>query len=271
MNKQVCKYSIIRFQPYPETEEFANIGIVLYATAAKRLEFRLLDSKQHARITDFFDPSCKAALVQTAKMVRLQAYLAEQASDGADMYADLTRSREDIVRFSNSRVLFCTDPAATVDTLFAHYINRSFIREPSHEDRMKRQVRDLLERYNLGEQYKEGIIGEADKYEVRFPFVCQASKKTIIKPIHFKHEKPSQLIDHGLAWLGKIQQLRKYHFIKPDDILFTYAAPNADQAKLSEAFYDIKSQIESEGIAMTDINRPEFIVDFANSKAPAIL
>jgi len=65
--------------------------------------------------------------------------------------------------------------------------------------------------------------------------------------------------------------LRKYHFIKPNDILFAYAAPNADQGKLYEAFYDIKSQIESEGIAMTDINRPEFIVDFANSKVPAIL
>ena len=72
MNKQICKYSIIRFQPYPETEEFANIGIVLYATASKRLEFRLLDSKQHIRITHFFDPVCKDVFVQTNKIIRAE-------------------------------------------------------------------------------------------------------------------------------------------------------------------------------------------------------
>ncbi len=54
MIQQVCKYSIIRFQPYPETEEFANIGIVLYATVSKRLEFKLLDTKQHTEGHAFF-------------------------------------------------------------------------------------------------------------------------------------------------------------------------------------------------------------------------
>jgi len=30
------------------------------------------------------------------------------------------------------------------------------------------------------------MIGEADKYEVRFPFVYKNTKQTVIKPIHFK-------------------------------------------------------------------------------------
>jgi hypothetical protein len=50
---------------------------------------------------------------------------------------------------------------------------------------MKRQVRDLLNHCNLGEKYKEGTINEADKYEVRFPFVCKnTNQTTVIKPIH---------------------------------------------------------------------------------------
>ncbi|WP_432744238.1 DUF3037 domain-containing protein [Methylobacter sp. G7] len=268
MNKQICKYSIIRFQPYPETEEFANIGIVLYATASKRLEFRLLDGKQHARITGFFDPMCKDVFVQTSKIIRaeidrIKHFLEETVGGDIDLYAELIRCREDIIRFSNSRVLFCTDPVATVDKLFDHYIHRSFIHEPGHEDKMKKQVRDLLDRSNLGEKYKEGTIGEQDKYEVRFPFVCQNTKKTVIKPIHFKHEKPSQLIDHGLSWLAKIQQLEKYRFIRPDEILFTYDAPDNSQSNLFAAFNEIKKQIESEGILMADIKRIDDIVKFA--------
>ncbi len=70
MNKQICKYSIIRFQPYAETEEFANIGVVLYAAASKRVEFRLLEAKQHARITHFFDPVCREAFTQVSSIIR---------------------------------------------------------------------------------------------------------------------------------------------------------------------------------------------------------
>lgn len=268
MNKQICKYSIIRFQPYPETEEFANIGIVLYATASKRLQFRLLDSKHHARITNFFDPMCKDVFVQTSKIIRaeidrIKKILDETVFDDVDLYAELIRCREDIIRFSNSRVLFCTDPVATVDKLFEHYIHRSFIHEPRYEEKMKKQVRDLLDSSNLGGKYKEGTIGEADKYEVRFPFVCKSGKQLVIKPIHFKQDKPSLLIDHGLSWLAKIQQLEKYNFIKPDHILFAYDAPDESQSNLFGAFNEIKKQIEKEGVVMADIKRNDYIVEFA--------
>jgi hypothetical protein len=268
MNKQICKYSIIRFQPYPETEEFANIGIVLYATASKRLEFRLLDSKQHIRITHFFDPVCKDVFVQTSKIIRaeierIKKLLDETAAVDVDFYGELIRCREDIIRFSDSRVLFSIDPVATVEKLFEHYIHRSFIHEPYHEETMKRQVRNLLDHYNLGKKYREGTIGEADKYEVRFPFVCKNTKQTVIKPIHFKHEQPSQLIDHGLSWLAKIQQLGKHRFIRPDEILFAYDAPDESQSNLFAAFNEIKELIEKEGVVMADIKHDEDIVKFA--------
>ena len=268
MNKQICKYSIIRFQPYPETEEFANIGIVLYATASKRLEFRLLDGKQHARITGFFDPKCKDIFVQTSKIIRaeierIKKFLDETAGVDVDLYGELIRCREDIIRFSDSRVLFSIDPVATVDKLFEHYIHRSFIHEPGHEEKMKKQVRELLDSRNLGKKYREDTIGEADKYEVRFPFVCKNTKQTVIKPIHFKQDKPSLLIDHGLSWLAKVQQLEKYHFIRPDEILFAYDAPDNSQSNLFAAFNEIKQQIESEGIEMADIKRNDDIVRFA--------
>jgi hypothetical protein len=71
------------------------------------------------------------------------------------------------------------------------------------------------------------------------------------------------LIDHGLSWLAKIQQLEKYRFIQPNEILFAYDAPDDSQSKLFAAFNEIKEQIESEGIVMADIKRNEDIVKFA--------
>jgi len=265
MKKQVCKYSIIRFQPYPETEEFANIGIVLYVPAFQRLEFRLLDSKHYARITHFFDPVCKPVFIQSSKVIhaeieRIKGFM---RNTDIDLYAELIRGREDIIRFSANRALLCSDPLAEVNQLFERYVHRSFLHEPSYEEKMKKQVRDLLVQYQLGDRYKESLIGESDKYEVRFPFVSQDANQVIIKPVHFKHDKPSQLIDHGLSWLGKIQQLSKLGFIAPNKILFTYNAPNHNQKQLYNAFSDIKQQIEAEGIVMSDVDNTEKIVKFA--------
>jgi len=181
-----------------------------------------------------------------------------------DLYSELIRDREDIIRFSGNRALFCSDPVATVDQLFEHYVHRSFLSEPGYEEKMKKQVRDLLNQYQLSEQYKEGRIGEEDKYAVKFPFINQVTKRTIIKPIHFKHDKPSQLIDHGLTWLGKIQQLHKLGFITPDQFLFTYNAPCENQKKLYDAFSEIRQQIENEGIFMTNVDNQDDIVRFAS-------
>jgi len=265
MKKQVCKYSIIRFQPYPETEEFANIGIVLYVPATKRLEFRLLDSKHYARITHFFDPVCKPVFIQSIKVIHAEI---ERIKDfmhntNIDLYAELIRDREDIIRFSANRALLCSDPVVVVNQLFERYVHRSFLHEPSYEEKMKKQVRDLLVQYQLGDRYKEGSIGDTDKYEVRFPFVSQGDKKTIIKPIHFMHNKPSQLIDHGLSWLGKIQHLNKLGFITLDKILLTYKAPDNNKNQLYDAFSDIKKKIESEDIVMVDVSEQNEIVKFA--------
>ncbi len=47
-------YSIVRFAPFAETEEFANVGIVLSAPAIKRMEYRLA-SEHLERVNRFFD------------------------------------------------------------------------------------------------------------------------------------------------------------------------------------------------------------------------
>ena len=269
MNRQICKYSIIRFQPYAETEEFANIGVLLYVSAAKRIEFRLLDGKQHTRITHFFDPECKEVFIQTVKIIRdeierIQKLLEFGTRFEVDFYEDLLRSREDIVRFSDSRVLFSTDPVATIDKLFNHYVHRSFIQEPGFEDLMKSQVRDLLVSRQLGGKFKDASVGTVDKYEVKFPFVRSLGELKVIKPIHFRHDKPTPLIEHGIKWLSKVQQLQKYRFIQPEQILFAYQAPDSNQVTLFNAFNEIKQQADQLGVVMTEITATDVIVDFAS-------
>jgi len=52
--KYSCLYSIVRFAPHAETEEFANVGIVLTAPAYGRMEYRLA-RRNWKRVNQFFE------------------------------------------------------------------------------------------------------------------------------------------------------------------------------------------------------------------------
>jgi hypothetical protein len=52
MTKFACQYALLRFRPFAETGEFANVGIVLLAPEARFFGFRLLN--RYGRITQFF-------------------------------------------------------------------------------------------------------------------------------------------------------------------------------------------------------------------------
>ena len=127
MNKIKCNYSIIRFLPYTETGEFANIGIVLYIPASQRLVYKLLNPEQHERITNFFKLINKSVFSDTlqiilAELERIKNFLSQNNTNEVNLYNELIRPREDIIRYSENRVLLSTEPYIKVDDLFKDYV-----------------------------------------------------------------------------------------------------------------------------------------------------
>ncbi|MFI3215315.1 MAG: DUF3037 domain-containing protein [Methylococcales bacterium] len=257
INRQVCNYSIIRFQPYQETGEFGNIGIVLYAHDSRVLRFKLLSGREHKRITNFFEPlelSIYSEIIKylNAKLTKPQHTL--------EFYDELIRPRESIVRYSNNRVLFSENVDETLNELFEHYVKRSFAHHESFEREMQNRLTSLFRENNLESKFIEGDIGN-EKYKVKFPFIDKQGNKAV-KPIHFCHSESRKIIEHGGTWLMKVKQLNRGGFVKPESVLFTYRAPNESQGILFEAFCDIKEQIEDTGITMAHIEQPQAILNF---------
>lgn len=265
MNRQLCKYSIIRFQPFVETEEFANIGIVLYLPEKNELHFKLLSAKEHERITHFFKPLKREVFVATVQIIRteleqLQTLLTHSTKTAINLYDELIRPRDSIIQYSQNRALLSMDIQQSLTDLFEHYVKRDFAYKENYEEIMKKRIHALLKEHGLEKQFKNGCLGD-NKYKVNLPFVDDVHYAAI-KPIHFRHSDPKSLIDHGLTWLMQITQLRRWSFINPENILFTYNAPEEQNSLLFEAFSDVKMQIEDEGILMTDINEPDSVKAF---------
>jgi Protein of unknown function (DUF3037) len=269
MNRQLCKYSIIRFQPFVETEEFANVGIVLYVPTTRNLHFKLLSAREHERITHFFRPLNKAIYTATlqimrAELERVQALLTQSLSEKMDFYDELIRPREDIIQYCKNRVLYSTDINQTVSDLFERYVKRDFAHNEQHEEEMRKRIYGLLINCGLQGRFKNDYVGDENKYKVNLPFVDR-NRQAAIKPIHFKHPDSNQLINHGVEWIGKITQLKRYGFIEPKNVLFTFSAPDDRCGVLFDAFSDVKSQIEDMGILMADINAEDAIAQFVRS------
>lgn len=242
--------------------------MILFATASKRLEFKLLEGRDHKRITDFFDPLVKDVFTHTVKIIGAEIERIKKAMEvpgfDAGLYDELTRCREDIVRFSDSRVLFSANPEKTVDQLFQHYVERSFAYEPSYEEQMRKQLRELLISRNLGELYKQDTIGDTEKYKVNFPFVRKSDRRKVIKPIQFLNADPTALIDHGREWLTKVEMLKKFGFIEPQQVLFAYKTKQPSEGSLFNPFDEVQEMADSLGVQMIDIIASDKIVEFAN-------
>ena len=107
MSKTACQYAIVRFMPYVETGEFANVGILMMAPAASYFGFELL-TRRHGRITTFFEELdtkvfCHAMVELKEELERVHSLLKSQGFDprlktnnlelAKRMFAEVLRTR----------------------------------------------------------------------------------------------------------------------------------------------------------------------------------
>lgn len=124
--KYACIYCIVRFSPFTETEEFANVGIVLTAPAIRRMEYRLASENLH-RVNHFFGCAPVFAKALETAENELNAVHAMTANAQEDQIVNhfrfLTEPKESLIRFSSMRSILVDDFDATLEELFGRYIN----------------------------------------------------------------------------------------------------------------------------------------------------
>ena len=120
-------YSIVRFAPFAETEEFANVGIVLLAPAIRRMVYRLA-SERLERVNHFF--GCAPVFAKALEMAKneLDAVSAMTTTAQEDQIVNhfrfLTEPKESLISFSSMRSILVDDVDTTLEELCAHYISR---------------------------------------------------------------------------------------------------------------------------------------------------
>jgi len=273
MKKFACQYAIVRFLPYMETGEFANVGIVMLCPDAGFFEFKLLARVR--RITAFFEELDSGIYRRAAndfkqELKRIRNWLVQQPERKMDvelarhLFGELTRQREAMMRFDNVRVVLADDPAQQLDELFGHYVERNFATKAYQELLLDKSVRRVLTDAKLNKQYRPETLGEATKYHAKLPFVHREGERAVkaIKPLYLAHEDPAQIYDHGWAWFGRVNMLRTLHLL-PDQVLLPVQGPVEARGERFDMFQEITAKMAANDVLVVPSIQTERIVEFA--------
>lgn len=279
MNKLACQYALLRFRPFVETGEFANVGVVLLCPEGRFIGFKLL--KTYSRITRFFNQLdgkvyLNAMALFTEELERFCLYLRSNALEGSrltvdvqlavNLFAELTRTRDAMLHFDERRVVLTDDPKAKINELFNHYVERNFVTKAYQERLLENAVRRLLFQGDsiISSQYCPEKVGTAD-FIVNFPFVRKSdgTADRIIKPLYLAQEDTTKVLNHGGLWVDKVKRLRKRNAL-PKNVLFPLAAPKCD-SKAFLAYEEIRQELVDVGVEVTMATDAQGILAFASN------
>ena len=262
----VARYSIIRFLPYAETEEFANVGIVMFAPTARYFDFQL--SNKWRRLSGFFDKLDRRVFAQgvtafSEELARTRD-MAGQAS-AQWVFDDLVRPREALFRFSAVRAVMAKSPQAKLNELFDHYVEHDFTTPEYQEKLIEKAVRGVLRREGLGERFHRAKLGAgALQFAVPFAELDEEGRALrVIKPMHLAYDDPLRILDHGNQWLGRLRHLERVKAM-PKSLLLAVTQPPADTERFG-AFEEVRRDLVNLGAVFAASPDAQALVDFAQA------
>jgi hypothetical protein len=279
--KQAAYYAVVRFQPFVETGEFANVGVVLFSPEARFFGFRLL-ANRYARVTNFFEQLDPRVFRTSIRMLRDELERVDDLLKGLGtdrrlrsldaaganaLWGELVKPRETIVRFGEQRLVVAEDVRAKLNTLYAYYVERNFVTREYQEKVLDRGVREMLRQARLSDRYFAARIGN-DEYHTQFPFVAHDEGRpvAVIKPLNLAYSEASRIIDHGGQWVVRINALRKRRLL-PEFVLFAVDGP-IDHSIRGEAVQEVEQDLERAGVVIRRYGDRQAVLEFAESHVP---
>lgn len=256
MKKYACRYAIVKFLPYPETGEFANIGIVLACPAIGYMDFLLLD-KGHRRIATFFEELDARVYKQAVmgfgdELRRIRADVQRGWSLNAEpellrqVFDQLVHPREAIVRFDAARVVMAEEPETVLHELFNHYVHREFTKNQVYQEKLLViGTRNVLRGLKLVQPFRPDTLGD-NEYHAKFDFVqrVDGNPVKVIKPFYLAQEDTNKIYQHADAWLQRMRRLRNRKQL-PAQVLFAVQAPDEVDVPRYKAFADIRDELRA--------------------------
>jgi len=267
-----CLYAIVRFTPYSETNEFANVGILVCVPDAGYFNFKLAPAK-FKRIPAFFEDLNNKLYAATRNSLENELLRIKSISNSGspsqlyNTFNEIVRSRENIIRFGDVRsALIKTSPEEYMNALFNKFVGRDFItaERRTHEEKIVKNIKHKFKLEHLP-TYKEDKI-YSELIEAKFPLVNKDNGYKIIKPLSFQHETPTKVIEHGERWHWRIKRLIQSGSLIQNNILMPFEAPKTKDKLLIRAYEEVVAEFQELRVGVCDFNDNNTLINFARKE-----
>lgn len=236
---QSFKFSILRFSYDPLTEEFVNVGVVLYSRQVRFLCARVTTS--YARASRFYVRIDGTRFRQMTKFVedririfgdRLSNDLEfEGPPDFKSLLTNILPTDDSAFRFGEIRGGVADDLGETLKGLFERYVdiyNRGSDDERRTEDEVWRTFRVQLDRRSITAQLQPKKIVSTN-YEYHFEHAWKNGLWNLYEPISFDLLDASAMLEKANKWVGRAFALSASP--EPFRLTFLLGAPTSPHLK----------------------------------------
>ncbi|MFQ3264284.1 MAG: hypothetical protein ACI9U5_000150 [Colwellia sp.] len=271
-NNAQCMYAVVRFMPFAETREFANVGVVIIAPKLGIYDFKLAPQK-FGRVTHFFDDLDGVVYKHAiegfeAELERVRNFLVHNYIQGKDLveyFKEITRTRESVLHFGEIGTLLTDNVNVTVDKLYDRLIGRNFTASKEYKEQQMVRVLKSQLTSNLPKdvRYTQQNI-KAGIFDISMPLVTKInSNYRIIRPLAFEQKNVLQAMEHGETWINRLKKLINSEVIEAKRALFALEKPLNRKLEFMKVYEDVYGEIQNLGAVAEDFSDTSNIIKFA--------
>jgi hypothetical protein len=225
--KMPYRYALIKFMPFPETGEFANIGII--AINPKTAEFTYkLEVTKTKRTMEFFQLNDRKLYKDSVARLRTELEaIKEQVKarrlDAIAAFNLLVHPYQNLIQFSKARsgLASYTNLQVMTDKLFGEYVDFTHAKKESAQQLLTERVSKYIATLDLENPFYKKELGPAI-YSLPFPLVQDNKGKVrIIKPIYLGGDISKIIIERTDKFLSELKRLKEFDAY-PEEILVTF-------------------------------------------------
>lgn len=241
----VCVVVPIAFRPYPETEEFACVGVLLHSPDDNRFGYRLTKVSERAfnRVNGFFREIDVAVFKHALRCARHDIEgMISMATEELDprvrenAFANLIRPRESSIRYGRPHAVMTDDFEAETERQYERIVQRTFIdREGYYEQKMRKRVIAYLMERKIAFERQKRYTFEKGCYSFTLPVVIgTGGNAKAIKPLNFVMKNGTETMEHWFKWQRRFEYL-KGEGLDKDRILVPIRLPSAERIDVYNA------------------------------------
>ncbi|MCQ2367456.1 MAG: DUF3037 domain-containing protein [Kiritimatiellae bacterium] len=275
----VCTVVPVVFCPFPETGEFACIGVIMCCPAIGWYGYKLIKANERPfkRAAKFFD-QIDDSIIRTAIRCAKQdiEYTIDMATEELDpvvrnaAFQNLIRPREGFIRYGNAKAIMVEDYRAALEEQFKSIVHRNFIdREGYYENKMRERVQDYLTSRKISFHSKKRYEFENGYFSFNIPFVLgEKDSAKLIKPLNFVTKSNNETMEHWFKWRTRFDYLHSVGFDK-ERILVPVRLPEPGHASY-DAAYRVFDLLQKHTMTVNEDDKKQeeaSVVNFATSGA----